>query len=224
MTPSNTVISIYPIEKKLINSDEDNNINNDDEDDNYLYEFIATSNRVYFTGKDKVEFYGIKKNEKGEYYVKKIKEINGISCSTEADSICQISDKYLCIGLKSHNFKGQKSGFALIDIYKREKHSIIRDQEISCIYFNPINNLLFASMEVRSTKKYYFASKIYLVNKDEDDNIKLENIYKYKNEQNDVITSIQQINSYMENEEENKIMFVTSSNDSTLEIVQIDKK
>ena len=213
------LISIYPISKKSNSF----NKNSDDNNENYLYEFIATSNCVYNSGKDIVEFYGIKAGEKGAYNVKKIKEITGISCSTEADSICQISNRYLCIGLKKHNFKGQKSGFAIIDIFKRENYGIIRDQEISCIFFNPKNQLLFASMEVRNTKKYYFSTKIYKINNVEDE-IEFEKIYQYNNKQDDVITSILQINSFDANLNDqnnlNNIIFLTSSNDSTLEIVR----
>ena len=64
-------------------------------------------------------FFGIRKNDIDEYYVDKIKEIEGLSCSIEADSICQINDKYLCIGLQKQDVKKNISGFAFIDIYKR---------------------------------------------------------------------------------------------------------
>ena len=78
-------------------------MNNNSQTDNYLYEFIATSNCCYYIGSNKVAFFGLKEDENGKYKGKKISEINGLPCSTEADSICQISDKYLCIGLKNLN-------------------------------------------------------------------------------------------------------------------------
>ena len=218
-------MSIHPIIK---NSNSYINNNN-----KYVYEFIATSNSYYLLGKDKVAFFGLKKNKKGLYKVKKIKEIKNLSCSSEADSICQINDKYLCIGLKYLNLDNDlQSGFALIDIYKREVCNIIRDNEISCICYSSKNNLLFASMEIREATESYFATKIYkiLENKDDkdDEEIKLKKIYEYRNKQDDIITSILQINSsYLEfNEEKEKnsdtIIFLTSSNDSTLEVVKAD--
>ena len=87
--------------------------------------------------------------------------LDGLSCSAEADSICQINEKYICVGLQNHNLNGQVSGFAFVDIYKRNLCGIVNDQEISCVFYNMKNNLLFASMEVRDPKGNYFMSKIY---------------------------------------------------------------
>ena len=217
-------VSIHPIERK-------DNVNNIcDENGNYLYEFIATSNAVFDLGKNKVAFFGIKKDRKGDYITEKIKEINGLSCSAEADSICQINEKYLCIGLQNHNLNGQISGFVFIDINKREISRIVTDQEISCVCYNEKNNLLFASMEVRDPKRNYFSTKIYNViqNKGDkgDEKIELKEIYKYRNNHTDTISSIQHITcSYFKDniEEQNildNIIFTTSSKDSTLEVVK----
>ena len=93
------------------------------------------------------------KNKKEKYCVKKIKEISGLSCSAEADSIYQIKDKYICVGLQNHNLNGQMSGFAFIDINYKNVVRIIKDQEISCVYYNAKYNLLFASMEVRDPNR-----------------------------------------------------------------------
>ena len=220
-------VSINSIEKK-----ENNDKNIYDEDENYLYEFIATSNAIYDLGKNKVAFFGIKKDRNNDYFVEKIKEINGLSCSAEADSICQINEKYLCIGLQNHNLNGQISGFALIDINKREISRIVSDQEISCVCYNEKNNLLFASMEVRDPKKNYFSTKIYdIIQKKGDkgnEEIELKKIYQYKNRHEDIVTSIQQMTvSYFKvNLEEHNILdniiFVTSSKDSTLEVVKAE--
>ena len=220
-------ISIYPIKK--------NENNNKKENDGYLYEFIATSNAYYQLGDNKVAFFGLKKNKKDEYYVKKIKEINDLPCSTETDSICQINEKYLFIALKNLLIEDQKSGFAIIDISKRELCNIIEEHEISCICYSPKNNLLLASMEIINSHQNYFATKIYKIiqNKKNDNNhsneeIELKMVYEYRNKQTDIITSIQYFNlSYSEmnledGEYENDLIFVTSSNDSTLEIVKAD--
>ena len=220
-------VSIFPIEK----NNKDNN--SDIQYDNYLYEFISTSNAIYDYGKSRVVFYGIKKNYKGDYYILKIKEINGLSCSIEPESICQINDKYLCIGLQKQKLNHQISGFAFIDIIKRDISRIIYDNEISCLCYNTKNNLLFASMEINNEKKSYFSTKIYKIiqNKSDkgNDEIELKKIYQYNSSKHtDTITSIQQmtvsyfkINLEKQNIMEN-IIFVTSSKDSTLEVVKAE--
>ena len=218
-------VSIHPIERK-----DNNNIVNEDE--NYLYEFIATSNAIFDLGKNRVAFFDIKKDRKGDYIIEKIKEINGLSCSAEADSICQINEKYLCIGLQNHDLNGQISGFAFIDINTREISRIVTDQEVSCVCYNEKNNLLFASMEVRDPKRNYFSTKIYdIIQKKGDkgnEEIELKEIYQYRNKHTDIITSIQQMTvSYFKvNLEEqnilNNIIFATSSKDSTLEVVKAE--
>ena len=224
-------VSIHPIEKKV------NNINNNliNNKDNYLYEFIATSNLTYDYGKDVIAFFGIKNKKKGknkfEYSVEKIKEIKGISCSTESDTICQISDKYLCIGLQNHNLDYQNSGFAFIDIYSRNICRYIEDQEISCIYYNAANNLLYASMEVRDPNGNYFTSKIFEIIFEKDDKgskkIGFNKIIECRNLHTDTITSIVPIKFYVGRENINdanpkyEIIFVTSSKDANLEIIKI---
>ena len=218
-------VSIHPIEKKL----ENKNNNLDNQQENYLYEFIATSNATYDLGRDKVAFFGLMK-EKNKYCVEKITEICGLSCSAEADSICQINDNYICIGLQNHNLNGQISGFAFIDIYKREINRIVCDQEISCVSFYSKYKLLFASMEIRDPNKNYFATKIYEIVKNKDDKgnekIDLNGIFKYRNNHKDIIASIKPIvvNDSRKNSEQenilNNIIFTTASKDSTLEVVK----
>lgn len=211
--------SIHPIKK-------------DKSDKIYLYEFIAISNKTYDLGGNKIAFFGIYKNIKEDYCSKLIKEIDNISCSVEADSICQINDKYLIVGLQNHNLIGQISGFAFIDINNREISRIIQDNEISCVFYNANKNLLFASMEVRNKKQNYFMTKIYKIisNKGDRGNeeIDLQNIYEYKNKHTDTITSIQEMNnSYFKLNLErqdiaNNLIFVTSSKDSTLEVIKAE--
>ena len=220
-------VSIFPIEKK-----EGNDYDSNNENQNYLYEFIATSNATYDLGKDKLAFFGLYQSGGDGCKVEKIKEIPGLSCSAEADSICRINDRYLCVGLQNFNLNGQISGFAFIDVYKRDFSRIVSDQEISCIHYNAERNLLFASMEVRDPNKYYFATKIYEVIKKKGDKgneeLELNQIYKYRNKHTDIITSIHPINvSYFKvNIEQqnisNNVIFVTSSKDSTLEVVKAE--
>ena len=216
-------VTIHPIEK------DDNN-----KEDNYLYEFIATSNHVFDYTTSRLVFYGLFRNNKNEYCVNKIKEINGLSCSIGADSICQINNKYLCVGLQRHDLNGQMDGFAFIDIFKREINRIIYDNEISSICYNSRNNLLFASMEINEfKKKAIFLTKIYKIieNKGDKGNeeIDLKVIYQYHSKNTyDTITSIQQMTlDHFEKDSEDKdeqkdIIFVTSSKNSSLEVVKAD--
>ena len=221
-------VSIFPLEKAGLNNKSKSLIN--DEEDNYLYEFITTSNAIYDLGKNKIAFYGIKIDKRNDYIVTKIKELDGLSCSAEADSICQINEKYICVGLQNHNLNGQVSGFAFVDIYKRNLCGIVNDQEISCIFYNMKNNLLFASMEVRDPKGNYFMSKIYNIinvkNDRGDEEIQLKKLFQHKNNQTDIITSIQpitipyfKVNLEQQNILDN-IIFATSCKDSTMEVVK----
>ena len=78
-------------------------------------------------------------------------------------------------------------------------------------------------MEVRDFTRNYFATKIYrIIYKKSDkgnEELELKEIFKHKNNQKDIITSIQQIEFKKENLLDN-IIFVTSSKDSTLEVVK----
>ena len=150
------------------------------------------------------------------------------------NSICQLKDKYLCVGLKNHNLEGQISGFAIIDIFTREISRIIRDQEISCLYYNLEKNLLIASMEVRDIKSNYFMNKIYKVTNNVGDKgkeeIDLKKIFEYKNGHRDTMSSIFELNSFcfnanIENDNLNEnIILATSSHDSNLEVIKTNIK
>ena len=219
-------ISIYPIIKNK-------NIKKDD----YLYEFIATTNYHFnnATKKCPAMFFGVKKNNLDKYYAEKITEIENLSCSIEADSICQINDRYLCVGLQRKNLDVQKNGFALIDIYQRDVYKIINtiDDEISSLCYNPKNNLLFASMEICNGKlKSDFKTKIYQlidkINDKRERKIELKFLYQHNNKHRDSISSIKQIpitNNNMDLEEKDidkNIILVTYSKDLTLEALKVE--
>ena len=214
------LLAIYEIKKE-------NNNNNNGE---YLYEFVATSNKVYNLGDNRIEFYVTQRIGNGKLFFNKIKIINNISCSIQVNSICQIKDKYLCVGLQNHDLIGQISGFALIDIYKKDICRIIRDQEISCMYYNLEKNLLFASMEVRDIKKNYFMSKVYevcnIIGDKGIEDINLKQIYRYKNGHTDTISSIFEINTICykdcidQEKINNNIILCTASHDSNLEVIK----
>ena len=202
-------VSIFEIKNDKLKKNDDNI---------YLYEFIATSNATYKLGKDIVIFYGIK-NDK----IKKIKVISGISCSVEPESICQLNDNIICIGLQKYKKKTQEqvNGFALIDIYKRELHNIIRDHDVSSLYYYKQNNLLLASTEILGKGIDYFSTNIYKIieNKDDKGNniIELKKAYEYKNITKNIVISINKVLYPCKG-----FIFVTCSDLCDLEVVKTD--
>ena len=191
--------------------------------DNYLYEFIAVSNSCYSSGKDKITFYGIKKDLFDKYEVKLIDEIYNISCSIEYDSICQLNEKFLCVGLQRYNY-GQRNGLALIDITKRQIYKIIDDHPNTSLFYDDEKKLLLAS-SISKKKIFHYTTKIYQVVNDKgnenegNDNIELKNIYTHENKFEEKIISIRNINSV--NEQVDNVIFVASSKDSNLEAVNV---
>ena len=209
-------VSIFEIKKDLKEKIEGNN---DKDFNKYEYEFVATSNADLSFGKDEIIIYGIIKDNKDKYQVCTINKIANLSCSKEPNSICQISNKYLCIGLKDYGRSNQKNGFALINIFTRKFYVIIKDEQINCLFCDKENSLLMASMEVINEKYKYYNSKIYkiIVTKENEENDKIEfnEIYNYKNKKSELIISIQKIPN-------EKLIFITSSQYADLEIVKAD--
>ena len=216
-------------DRKLLLSIEEIKKNKNDE---YLYEFICTSNEIYNRGEDKMDFYGVKEIGNGKLYFCKIKTIKNISCSIHVNSICQLNDKYMCVGLQNHDLNGQISGFAIIDIDTREICRVIRDDEINSLYYIKDKNLLIASMEVRDNIKNFFMTKIYKIINNRNDKgkeeIDFKSIYNYKNEHDDNISTIVEFKSFcirlimeekeQKDEDKQQIIIITSSHDSTIEI------
>jgi len=153
-------------------------------DENYLYEFILTSNADFNDGEDWVVFYGVKKIF-GEYKVERIKKIEGISCSSEPDTICQLNKKYICIGLQDYGLD-QKNGFALIDINNRILFKIIEKNEpIYSIFYLKEKKILLATMDsdIKEPNFLVRAYKFLKSSEDKDknkDEYNINEIYNYK--------------------------------------------
>ena len=172
--------SIFPINKS-------NNI--DSNTNRKTYEFIATSNYVYDLGDNRIEFYEVKAIKNNIISVKRTKKIENISCSTEADSITQINDKYLCIGLQNFNLNGQISGFAIVDINNKIITQKIKENEIYSLNYIQEKNILMTSMEVRNINGNYNMIKMYdVINND--GNIQLNKISQFKSNHKDIIVSL----------------------------------
>ena len=191
-------------------------------DENYLYEFILTSNTNLVDGEDWVEFYGVKKIF-GKYSVDLIKKISGISCSYEPDIICQLNKNYICIGLQDYNWEGQKNGFALIDINKRELYKIIEiNSPIYSLFYMKEKKMLLATMDSDNNEPNFLVRAYKFLKNNEEknkDDYTLNEIYKYKSEQVDVIVSI---HSLLIPNLNNKIIIITSSCKSNIEIVKAE--
>ena len=205
-------VSIFEI-KKL------NNINSEDKNqDNYLHEFIATSNAIYNSGEDKIIFFGLKKVF-GKYIINNIKELDGLSCSVEPDTICLLNKKYLFVSLQDYGKPNQNNGFALINIYKRECSKIIGDGPFSSLSFIEEKNYLFITKKIKG-KNPYNLSLVYDIRKNENnakDGFIFKNIYEYRNKITDTITFIHPI--LLPSNNNNKIIFITLSRNSNFEIV-----
>ena len=209
-------VNIFSIKKRLGEKNQPNNYRI--EDNNCNFEFISTSNANYKfgLGKDKIIFYSIRKESFNKYYIRKIGVIDGISCSIGTNSICQLNEKYLCVGFNNCNH----SGFVIIDINKRQKYKMIESGNVTCLYYDKENDLLIKSIQKLFDKNIQYITKIYKVNinsKDgQNDEIKFDKKYEYLNSQNSLITSIQKINL----DSKKNYVFITYSKDFELEIIQ----
>ena len=65
-TDRKLLFAIYEIKR-----DKNKECNSDD----YIYEFLATSNNVYNLGDNRIEFYGVKKKDNGKLFFHKFKVI-----------------------------------------------------------------------------------------------------------------------------------------------------
>jgi len=199
-----------------------------------LYEFIATSNYVYDLGDNRIEFYEVKQSNylnSESLSICRTKKIDNISCSSEANSICQINDQYICVGLQNFDLKGQMSGFALVDIYQKEVTQIITDNEIYCLNFIKEKNLLISAMEVRNKNGNYNMIKMYKLTQNNEKKIEFSKIYQSKSNHTEIIVSIFDLKSLdcapiaLDNNtigkvNNSKIIIATASIDSTIRVIE----
>ena len=192
----------------------------------HKYEFISTSNSIYDYGEDKLTFYKIHLKEYNKFEVEIIKKIDNISCSAEVDSICQLSNKFICVGLQNHNKENQINGFALINIAKREIFKIIEDYPVYSLSYNIEKKLLISAMDlIKKEYKHNYLITLYSVVESIDE-INLNQIYQYKSEYNDIIISLSQIkNNELVNRKNNeeKIIFISASLDSKIILTEVNK-
>ena len=183
-----------------------------------------TSNSGYYYGEDSLVFYGVQKtNEKID--IKRNKRIK-LSCSTEADSICQLNDRYICIGLQDYHRDNQENGFAIIDIYEKEIFQIIEDLPVSSLYYNFEKKLLISAMDLTDIDHTGIIKIFEFLN----DDVELKLLYELKSEHKDIIVSLAELmninkdNNYsMRINDNNQLIIVSASLDCTLRIIQVNK-
>ena len=189
------------------------------------YKFISTSNSTYDNGEDKLVFYSVKNRLNENIECKRANKIN-ISCSTQSDSICQLNKKFLCVGLQNHCKKGQINGFAIIDIDQKEIKKIIRASPIDSLYYNFEKKLLFSAMDiVEKNENHSYIIEIYKVVEGIDD-IYLKDIYLFKSEYNDIIVSLSELKTKINDKKDEKnnnkeIILACASLDKNLKLFKI---
>ena len=135
---SKYICSIFPTK---INNDRKNGVN-----DEYFYEFIATSTEDIenSNGENKIYFYGINKNSEGNHRLNfnKIGEIDQISCSSMVGSICKINKSL--IGIAIQKYREEHCGYCLIDINKREVIKIFGSYPFNLINISESKNFILS--------------------------------------------------------------------------------
>jgi hypothetical protein len=169
-------------------------------------------------------FYSVQKtNEKID--IKRNKRIK-LSCSTEADSICQLNDLYICIGLQDYDQDNQENGFAIIDIYKKEIFQIIEDLPVSSLYYNFEKKILISAMDLTDEDHTGIIKIFEFLN----DDVELKLLYELESEHKDIIVSLAELkninkdNNYSMriNDDNNQLIIATASLDCTLRIIQVE--
>ena len=201
-----------------------NNKNNiDNNGTQILHEFIATSNSIIEKGKDIIQFFSLKSKD-CYLIIAKTKKIENISCSIESDSICQLNENYICVGLQNFNIIGQKSGFALIDINQKNLNKIIEDNEIFYVNFIKEKNLLLTSMAFRNFEGFYNMIKVYDIQVDGNNKITFKTRYEFKCQHKGKIISIFDIESHCFGNKllNNNFTCVSASVDGNIKIINSD--
>ena len=189
------------------------------------YKFITTSNSIYYFGEDKLIFYSIKSGLNENIECKVNKKID-ISCSTESDSICQLNNHFLCVGLQNHYKNGQINGFAIINIEQKEISKIIKNFPIDSLYFNLEKKILISASDiVDNDDNHIYNIGLYKVVEKRGE-IDFKKIYLFKSGHNDIIVSLFELenkrNEEIYGENNNKeFVLISASMDANLKLIKI---
>ena len=126
-------------------------INNCNKNNEYLYEFIATSNDKMenSNGENKIYFYGVNKTSGGQHRLNfiMISEITDISCSQNVDSICKINNNLIGVGIEKYQNKFAEC--AIIDFKKKELILIIGNNSTNYFNISDNKNFFICSMNIK---------------------------------------------------------------------------
>ena len=201
------ICSIFPITNKK-------NIN-----EGNVFEFISTSNKTFKEGKNCIQFFVLLQNqEKKIYRIFIDKIIKDMPCSRLVDSICQLNEDYIAIGLQLESEESM-NGIAILDKNKREIITLIRGLSIGLLNRN-INNsklIFFTTNQTKEVKKCN-ELRIYKLNNimtDFLDKNKNKLIFQYS-------SSFSHLAELIPSKENQKIIFYLLSFNKKIFIIKID--
>ena len=145
----------------------------------FLYHFIATSNRLFYEGVNCVQLYGIYKRPDGKGFTFFIdKTFDNISCSRMVDSICKINETYIGIGLQQYQMDCD-NGIALFNYKKKEIEKTIKGLSIGLLK-KSINKNNYIFFTTNKTKDMKINNELRLFNRKDDKNKNNEYLSKDK--------------------------------------------
>ena len=119
-----------------------------------IYEFIATSNAIFYRGENSVQIFGVLRNQVRHGYTFFIdKTLNNLPCSRFVESIAKLGKNYIGIGLQKTN--DCINGIAVLDINKKEIVKTIEGLSIGLLnksIFNP-KYIIFTTNETKDYRK-----------------------------------------------------------------------
>ena len=123
-------------------------------EEDIIYEFIATSNKVFEDGENCVLIYGIMKKMNRHGYTFFIqKKLDELPCSKMVNSICKISSKNIAIALQKYNDQ-DNNGIALIDMEQKLKIAIIGGYSVGMIHREiPSKFIFYATNKTKDVNK-----------------------------------------------------------------------
>lgn len=125
------------------------------QDNNVLYEFIATSNKMYTDSENCILFYSVMKNPNKHclFFISKHLEDIRLSCSKEPESICSLNKKLVGIALQKYK-ENNSNGIALINIIDKKLVRIIKGYSIGFMSKSIRNKyIIFSTNKGKTTNK-----------------------------------------------------------------------
>ena len=127
--------------------------------------------------------------------------------------------------MEDYDFKGQTSGFAIVDIHQKEVSQIIKDNKLLCLNYIKEKHLLMTGMEIKNKKESSYLIKIYNIIENKDNPIEFKNIYQFKSKHKDIIVSLIELNSMncaplALNSNNKKFICASASMDAKIKVIE----